>query len=394
MVTATLTDNEAAAKALKAISRGKTGLVMDARNHLVFFATLALRLPVTVDEKIPTMAVDGRNLFINPAFTLSLHPEELKGVLAHEVLHIALKHHCRRGHRQPFLWNLAADLAINDLLKEAGLRLPKCGIFPGVAPFQSMPAGKSAEWYYDKILEEAIPIGQLGSSGDGGGCGQVLDAAGAKTASDFEEAARESDMNTAQAHQLASRAGTLPGGMDRVVAELLRPKVNWAETLRRFVTRISRNDFSWSHPNRRFIGQGIYFPGLRSEELGHVVALVDTSGSISGQILNRFASELEGILQAYDCDLTIVYHDSQVAGTQTWKSSDGQLKMTPMGGGGTDHRPAFAWINENIQDVVCCVSLTDLFTVLPEEVPGYPVLWGVVGNNEPKAHFGEIMLVE
>jgi len=392
----TKADPALVARAERAISVARSDLVLATKTQTVFFATLAMRMQVRITDRVPTMAVDGVHLFVNPEFTTSLTREETYGVLAHEVMHNALKHHCRRENRDPMIWNVSCDLAVNHALKECGVKLPKCALYPGEGPFKNLPEGKHAEWYYAKILEDAIkiPMGGPGGAGDPGGCGGVLDAPGCHGKGDFEAASREMDVQVAQAHQVAKRQGTLPGGLDRLVAELFAPKVCWADVLKRFVNRVSRNDFSWSRPNRRFVSQGWYFPGLRSEELGHVVAFVDTSGSISGPVLSRFASELEGILTAYDCQLTIVYHDSEVAGTQTWKSTDGPLKMVPKGGGGTDHRPAFDWVNKNAQDLACLVCLTDLYTTLPDVHPEYPVLWAVVGNDNAKPPFGETLFVE
>lgn len=394
MVKAT-TEGDAATleKAKRMVSVARTALVMDPKPQCVWFATIALRMGAQFTDSVPTMGVDGRSLYVNPAFCLTLSPKEVQGVLAHEVLHIALKHHCRRGARDPQLWNVAADLAINHILKEAGMTLPKCGLFPGVAPFEDYPPGLSAEAYYTMLMEKGAPQGMKGGA-DPGGCGVVMDAAGARTQSEMDEAARDVDVMVAQATQLAKQRGFLPGGMGRFVEELLKPKVAWADVLRRFVNQRCRDDFNWSRPNRRFVGQGIYLPGLDGERLGTVAALVDTSGSISGPVLQRFASELEGILSSFDVTLEIVYHDSAVAGTQTWKSSDGPLKLEPKGGGGTDHRPAFAHVDSNVREVACVVSLTDLYTCLPEAPPDYPVLFCVVGNSDPKAHFGEVIQVE
>jgi predicted metal-dependent peptidase len=71
------------------------------------------------------MATDGRRIVYNPAFVESLAPKELEAVLAHEVMHCALGHHCRRGERDPRLWNEAADFAINPLLMANGFTLPE-----------------------------------------------------------------------------------------------------------------------------------------------------------------------------------------------------------------------------------------------------------------------------
>src|SRR5215831_2864367 len=88
-----------------------------------FFGTLCLRLKVMAG-RVPTMATDGRRILYDPVFVDSLQSAELEAVLAHEVMHCALGHHCRRGQRDPRLWNEAADLAINPLLVANGFSLP------------------------------------------------------------------------------------------------------------------------------------------------------------------------------------------------------------------------------------------------------------------------------
>src|SRR5215472_4066695 len=77
-----------------------------------------------VPGSLPTMATDGSRIVYNPAFVDQLKPAELEGTLAHEVLHCALGHQCRRGERDPELWNQAADFAINPILLGNGFTLP------------------------------------------------------------------------------------------------------------------------------------------------------------------------------------------------------------------------------------------------------------------------------
>jgi predicted metal-dependent peptidase len=95
--------------AAKRIQKARTTLLLD---H-PFFGTLLFRLK-------------GRETpFYNPAFVDALTTPQLVGVLAHEVLHPALQHHTRRGDRSPVRWNKACDFAINPLILDAGLVLPK-----------------------------------------------------------------------------------------------------------------------------------------------------------------------------------------------------------------------------------------------------------------------------
>ena len=88
-----------------------------------FFGTLGLKLKL-VAGSLPTMATDGSRIVYNPGFVDQLKPAELEGTLAHEVLHCALGHQCRRGERDPGLWNEAADFAINPILIGNGFALP------------------------------------------------------------------------------------------------------------------------------------------------------------------------------------------------------------------------------------------------------------------------------
>jgi hypothetical protein len=88
-----------------------------------FFGTLSLRLKL-VPGNLPTMATDGAHIVYNPAFGDHLNPAELEGTLAHEMMHCALGHQCRRVGRDPELWNRATDFAINPILIANGLTLP------------------------------------------------------------------------------------------------------------------------------------------------------------------------------------------------------------------------------------------------------------------------------
>ena len=101
------------------LTRARTQLLL----NQPFFGTLCLRLRVMPGSR-PTLATDGTRIVYNPSFVESLTPAELEGCLAHEVLHCALGHHCRRGEREPRLWNQAADYAINPIILKNGLKLP------------------------------------------------------------------------------------------------------------------------------------------------------------------------------------------------------------------------------------------------------------------------------
>ncbi len=390
-----------------ALARTRLVLGRDAQGR--FFAHLAFRWAgdrTVIDWQIDTAATDGERLYVNPEFVLSLSATQLVGLLCHEVMHIVLSHHARRGGRDPRRWNIACDLAINPIVRDAGFSLPEGGLFPGAGPFSHMPEGLSSGEYYDLLEEDdcdgeqaggegkpgegpAAPVGAPGvavpagaqvghaagrSCPDPGRCGGVIEP-GDGSPADCQQAEAQAQVAVAQAHAEAKSRGSLPGGLTRLVTQVLAPKVDWKDVLREFVSRQARNDFSWSRPNRRYIHQGLYLPGLHSEELGDVVLAVDTSGSISARELDRFAAEITGILEAYDCTLVIVYHDCRVQHVQTWRSSDGPLVLEPKGGGGTSHVPVFDHLAKMADPPTCIVCLTDMYSSFPDRAPDVPVLW-------------------
>ena len=135
---------EEAAKRL-ATARAKLILGRDAKS--AFFATLALRLTPEVDWSCETMATDGTRLSYHPEFVTGLSPDELLGVLVHEVLHNALAHPFRRGCRDGATWNVACDLAVNPLLLDAGFVLPGSRLMPGEGRYGHLPVGQTADEY-------------------------------------------------------------------------------------------------------------------------------------------------------------------------------------------------------------------------------------------------------
>jgi len=120
-----------------------------------FFANISLYLNLieTRNMPMPTMGIDYEgNLYFDPDYVKSLTFSELKGVIAHEVLHLVLQHLLRKGSRDKELWNVSADLSINLILIEQEFRLPHGVLLSD--DFQGM----CAEEIYDKLYRTAKKI--------------------------------------------------------------------------------------------------------------------------------------------------------------------------------------------------------------------------------------------
>src|SRR5439155_25428827 len=101
----------------------------------------------------------------------------------------------------------------------------------------------------------------------------------------------------------------------------------------------------------------------------------------------------EALLAAYDCTLTVLYHDTEVHKVQTWSPADGPLVLAPVGGGGTSHVCVFDWLDASGLAPACAVCLTDLETEFPTSPPAVPVLWAVVGGATDTPPFGRVVRI-
>jgi predicted metal-dependent peptidase len=405
-----------------------------------FFGTLSLRLKL-IPGTLPTMATDGSRIVYNPSFVDQLKPAELEGTLAHEVLHCALGHHCRRGQRDARLWNEAADLAINPILIANGFTLPAGALIDPAF------ANLSAEEIYARLLrrrseedgatkpqqQQTNPGGGTATGPQGtdgtmpsapkpdpshqavsdqsgrttgeavgpaserpGGFGEVLDATDehGQTASPAEKRRQEHEWGIAaeQAVRSAKAWGHEPAGIERPLGESCQSKQDWRAILRDFVAATTPADYRWMPPNRRYIASGLYLPSVERQGVGEIVIAVDTSGSIGKLELEQFAGEISAISEEAQPEaIHVVYCDAAVQCAQQFGPSE-PVRLEPRGGGGTDFRPAFDWVGENNIAPVCFIYLSDLCCHSYPEAPEYPVLW--VTDSRRKAPFGETLRID
>lgn len=113
-----------------------------------FFGVVALSLVLLEDNSKPDLSVDGETIFFNKDWIAETTDAELTGAVAHETVHVALKHHFRRGDRDYELWNQACDYVANILVTDAGLIMPE----PILLDYAYR--GMSAEEVYDRLIQK------------------------------------------------------------------------------------------------------------------------------------------------------------------------------------------------------------------------------------------------
>lgn len=376
--------------------------MVKARANLVmgnpFFGTLALRLKMVEDKSVKTASTDGIVLKYNPEYVQKAPLSKLQGMIAHTVMHPAMLHHTRRGSRDIGKWNKACDYSINTILHNAGFDLPEEKY---VNPAYS---GMPAEHLYTILPDD--PDGGNGqgsgsgggSSNDPGGDGGVEDSpnnqnnGGSASQQQFEESEWKQAM--AQAAYAAKQAGKLPAELERIMEELLKPVLPWKNILKRFMTEKCNDDFTWARGNRRFLAQGLYLPSRRSDDaMATMVAVIDTSGSIGEKELNEFGAEISDVhKEVRPQRLIVMYCDAQVAHVDEFGPDD-ELHFEAHGGGGTDFRPPFAWLEERQIEPKCLAYLTDGYGAFPEEEPAFPVMW-CINNGDVVPPHGEHLIME
>lgn len=367
--------------------------MVKARANLVmghpFFGALALRLKMIEDPSIKTASCDGTSIRYNPKFVDKLPLSKVQGLIAHEVMHPAFLHHTRRGSRDKKKWNLACDYAINTILHNAGFDLPNGGCLN--------PAynGMTAEHIYTLLPDDPDdPDGDNDPGGDGGvdDSPNSQNGGGSQSQQNHEEA--EWKIAVAQAAHMAKQTGRLPGDIERMLEELFEPVLPWRNILRRFMTEKRNDDFSWKRGNRRFIAQGLYLPSRLSDDaMGEIVVVIDTSGSISQKELTEFGSEVKGIVdEVRPSKVRVIYCDSRIAHIDEFGPDD-DLQFAAHGGGGTDFRPPFKWLEENQIVPRALVYLTDGYGPFPEQEPDFPTLW-CINNHDVIPPYGEHLILE
>lgn len=371
-------------------------------------------------DEVPTMAVDGKNLYYNPEYVQTLNISEVTGVLLHEIVHCLFLHphavtelRCKDMIRP--LWQIALEIVTNatvlDICKEnPGLdaSLPGESFSPLTKDmFKEKPRDKiyfydpmghnhTAEEIYEalykkygNVFDELNEIAknvlrQLGLSDEEGAktkgnnptIGDIIENG------DRDDIQQNTERAIATIEKLAKSKGDIPGSLMRLLKKLTESKLPWNRILHNIVGSIIKgaDDFSWNCPNWKHpLSNEILLPGEIEYQKEDVVVAVDTSGSISNKELESFAGEIAKLGQ-YVSEILVVTCDAKVhEKVKICNVADFLKKLKFKGGGGTDFRPVF---NE-IKRCSLLVFFTDGFGDYPERPPKYPVVWVLTDSANP-----------
>lgn len=393
-----------------------------------YYGNFALGIDMVPDNSIETAIADGRRVRYNVDWLLG--GDDTDGArdiavtrLAHEILHMSFKHPIRRNHREPNMWNAACDFVVNPILVESQFVMPSKYLdnpqFHGMTAEQVYDILEKQQQQQQRQLNKMQQPGQgqpqkgqgkpppqgrmrVGNqmvdleSPDPGQMGGVAEPegkdGGAPSPAEMAMLEAELDGKIASAAQAAKGQGKLPAGLERMLVEALKPKLDWKDLLKKFVAKTIPSDFTWMRPSRRSMANGIYMPSVVKNGCGKIVVVVDTSGSIGNEELAQFFGEITAIFE--DCnpeELHIMYCDAAVAGHDVYRFGE-QPVLRPRGGGGTDFRPPFKKVERENINPQCLIYITDMYGGFPEKAPHYPTMW--VATSDIKGPFGDTLKLE
>lgn len=215
------------------------------------------------------------------------------------------------------------------------------------------------------------------SSGDPGGCGEVLDSA--EDISDLADEDIKWERITRQAASMAKAVGQLPGHISREIERANNPPRNWRDELREFAEQGALRVETWNRPNRRFMHSRLVLPSTQKDGVNKAVFIIDTSGSMDEIALRCVNTEASAMLDDGIIDeVVVLYGDVRLTREDHFHTGD-EMEFDPRGGGGTDMKPLFKHVAEQHDDASLIICFTDLYIGDAGPEPHCPVLFAVTG---------------
>jgi len=377
---------------LDKIAKAKARLMLE---H-PYFGTVASSLKLEQNNELLTFLSDGEALRYNSEYIDRLDVAEVEFVMANGAMHAVLKHQHRSAGRTQWLWQTATDYVVNSMLVNNGMQLPE------YANYEHKFDGMYAEEVYQMLRDEMMndefgmeeQIEQIMEGDDvhnenihmqqeNVASPDASEQKPDKSSKDKEEYSSTPSQNSEalseelkeqfeQIFQKLNRQGNLPKDLKFVVPEYFSHKVDWRD-------------------NMKYLYRGIYLPSLSSDLLRIVIA-VDTSGSVDETLLTTFLGEVNSIMQSYpNYEIDLITADAKIQSHKVFLPGE-SLDYEVNGGGGTDFRPVFEYIDQQINYPTLLLYFTDGMGTFPKIEPSYDVMW--VMPEDVDVPFGEIMILE
>lgn len=406
-----------------------------------FYGLLLMHMILALDEKCDTAATDGYRIYFGPKFLDEISDNELDFVMMHEILHVALQHCQRVGERDPELFNIACDIVVNSnvLLSNNmnldSITLKKYGESLHRTPNKDEGYEYTAEEVYEMLQSNSTLGGKHGKNkistigksnslqggdGTGGfdlGRAEKKEGKGSNVAvwddhsrwTIMEDDTKLRDVwvkrviDAAEAIEIqeaSNTRGTLPLFAKRLLKELRKPQTDWRTILADFIQE-EICDYSFSPPDRRFDDSPFFLPDFNGTEVStsNILFMVDTSGSMSDDMITAAFSEIKGAIDQFDGKLKgwLGFFNAAIVEPIAFETVEEFEVIRPVGGGGTDFQIIFEYVHHYMKDdsPASIIILTDGYAPFPDKSVsnGIPVLW-LLNNEKVEPPWGKIARIK
>jgi predicted metal-dependent peptidase len=384
------------------VSQAKAKLLVE----YPYFGTLASRLELVKNDNIGAFLSDGERLEYNDEYLESLSPSELEFALANGAMHTVLAHKNRKNSRYGWLWQLSTDYAINAMLVQNGLDMPFGANYE--RRFEGLYAEEIYEILKSEIKNEEFSDDESDETGFNEDEKRQNSHSNSSTQKSSDTNKPQMEVENSVNEELLAQMnekllqdelqrGELPLGLDRFFDLSFTCKIDWREELSSAIDRFYRDNYKTLPPSKKLLYLGTYLPSLTSESLKLTIA-IDSSGSVDEVLLNSFMSEVNSIMlhhANYEIDLLVANakvqsHEKFYAGDMLIPNGHSACKLK--GGGGTDFRAVFEYIELHLFETTLLLYFTDLDGFFPKEEPSYEVLW--ISPKESEIPFGRSIVLD
>ncbi len=296
------------------------------------------------DISVAAVNAQAAEIYVNPLRSMSA--QEWRFVLAHEMLHAALRHGDRAGWRDPYLWNIACDYVVNGWLVEM-----EVGTMPEGLLHDPSLKGLSGEAVYDRIATELRRMRKL-STLRGRGLGDVLGEPLPRPGApgryvDLDDYYRNA-LTTGLAYHRSGGRGYIPAGLEQEIRALDQPPLPWDAALARWfeehVPAVERRRSYGRASRRQSATPDIPRPGwVRPEDLVQRATfgvVLDTSGSMDVKLLGKALGAIASYAVARDVPRArVVFCDAAAYDAGYLAVEDIAAKVRVRGRGGTILQP-------------------------------------------------------
>jgi len=290
----------------KKISQAKAKLLVD----YPYFGTLAAKIEVVINDNIEAFKSNGRKLEVNSDYLQNLELSEMEFVFANGAMHASLAHEMRKNNRSGWLWQMATDMAVNDMLVQNGLDMPYG------AQYRQRFIGMYAEEIYAELKDDILRDDEdLEYEADNTDDVETKDEQNNQEKEENSQTQEQLQEELLAEQLLAEEAislleskmntGEAPATIERFFQVNDFGKIDWRNELRIALDKYFRDDYVVMPPSKKLLYSGIYLPSNVSQTFRLVIA-VDSSGSIDEVLLNEFLSEvnfLMTLVQNYQIEL-------------------------------------------------------------------------------------------